>query len=207
MDTKKTIFLFFMCLFVFGQVRGQIGVRIGGHSLDVVSPSEIFLDGQSINFLDSPLGFQAGLFGKLDLKLITLETRLMFHSTSVNYTLNGDNGTIGSNIRSESFNNLDIPLLIGIDVLFLNLFAGPVAHIHLDATSELIELQQLSARFSAAEYGWRAGFGVNVGKLDLTLEYEGNFSRFGDHIFIAGRQFDFGTSPSRLLLSLGIEIL
>ncbi len=185
----------------------QIGVKLGVHSFDVASPSSIFLDDDtSINYLDSELGFHGGLFGKIDLGKITLETRAMLHSTEVNYTLNGDNGSVLGNIRNERFTNLDIPVLFGFDLLFLNIFLGPVAHINLNSTSDLVDFRGYESTFSTAEYGYRAGFGIEIGKTLLSLEYEGNFSNFGDHISFAGQRFDFGQSPSRLLLSIGFEL-
>jgi hypothetical protein len=42
--------------------------------------------------------------------------------------------------------------------------------------------------------------------LDLSLEYEGNFSEFGNHINIGGQQFSFDDTPSRLIFNLGIRI-
>ncbi len=212
MFTKKTLFLFFIGLIFITQLSSQIGfnagIKGGIHSFEVPSAQGILVGDQTINFLDSPLGFQFGLYGRLDLSLISIEMRAMLHSTSVNYTLNGSNGSVIENIRSESFNSLDIPLLVGFEVLFFDLFVGPVAHLNINSTSELLEFDGgIISQFSTAEYGWRAGFGTAIDRFNLALEYEGNFSRFGNHLSIGDRQFDFGNSPRRLLITFGIEII
>ncbi len=211
MITKKTLFLFFSSLIFISQLNSQIdfkaGIRGGVHSFEVPAAQSILLGDQTVDFIDSPLGFQVGMFGKLDLSLISIETRIMLHSTSVNYTLDGSNGSLVENIRTESFNNIDVPLLIGVEVLFFDLFAGPVAHLNISSTSELLELDGgIVSQFSTAEYGWRTGLGIGIKRFHLALEYEGNFSRFGNHLSIGGLQFDFGNSPRRVLLSLGYEL-
>ena len=201
-------YTFIILSFVFANSsKAQIGVKLGVHSFDVASPTAILLGtGASVNYLDSELGFHGGLFGKIDLGKITLESRLMLHTTEVNYTLNGDNGNILGNIQNERFTNLDIPVLFGFDLLFLDVFLGPVAHLNLTSTSDLIDLNGYESRFSTADYGYRAGLGISLGKTILSLEYEGNFSNFGDHITFAGQRFNFGQTPSRLLLTLGFEL-
>jgi len=185
----------------------QVGIKLGVHSFDIDSPIDlVFPDNSEIKFRDAKLGFQGGLYGKVDLSAIFLETRLMLHSTSVEYTLNGDGGGLGENVLSESFTNLDIPLLVGINVAFLDVYGGPVAHIHLNSTSDLVDIRDYGQRFSTANYGWRAGVGTQIGSISVGIEYEGNFSRFGDHITIAGQPFDFGETPSRLILNLGLKL-
>ena len=170
-------------------------------------PSDIvFPDDSQIQFSEAQLGFQAGIFGKFDIASFFIETRIMLNSTSVEYTLDGENGGLGENILNESFTDLDIPLLLGVNVAFLDLFAGPVAHIHLNSSSDLFDFNGFGQRFSRAEYGWRLGVGTEIGNLSIGVEYEGNFSQFGDHITIAGQSFNFGDTPSRLIFNLGFKI-
>ena len=95
---------------------------------------------------------------------------------------------------------------MGIDLALIDLYAGPVAHIHLDNTSDLFNLDEFDDRFDTAQYGFRIGVGGHLGKINVGLEYEGNFSQFGDHITIAGEEFSFDSRPSRLILNLGIRI-
>jgi len=206
MNHAKHIFLL-VALLLTTNCISQVGVKLGVHSFDLKSPREIVAsDTAMINYNNAELGFQGGLYGKIGIKNFFIETRAMFHSTKVSYTINGDNGGIVSNIRNETFTNLDIPLLFGFDLLFVDAFLGPVAHLHLDSTSDIIDFNGYETRFKTAEYGFRAGFGINIDKVNISLEYEGNFSNFGDHITIGGQQFNFGEKPSRILLNLGFKI-
>ena len=199
------------CIVAFGMQNGysqvEFGVKMGFHSFDLSNPMDIVLpDDESIRFTDAKLGFQGGFYTRFDLGQVFIEPRLMLHSTSVEYTLNGDNGGLIDNIKKESFTNLDIPVLFGFDVLFLTGMIGPVAHLNLDSSSDLFDISGYDERFRTATYGFRAGFCISLGNIDLSMEYEGNFSDFGDHINIAGQQFDFDDTPSRLIVNIGIPI-
>ena len=194
-------------LSTFSVLEAQLGLKLGVHSFELNNPTDlIFPDNSQVNFSKAELGFQGGIYGKVDIKAFFIETRLILHSTSVEYTLDGENGGLGENIFSESFTNLDVPLLLGLNVAFLDLYAGPVAHIHLNSASDLVDFKDYGERFSRAEYGWRLGVGTQLGKISIGVEYEGNFSKYGDHITIAGQAFNFGDTPNRLIFNIGYEL-
>lgn len=207
---KKSIFIIAILLVAgatncFSQV--SFGVKMGIHSFDLSNPIDIILpDDQSIKFRDAKVGFQGGIYTKFQIGSIYLEPRVMLNTTSVNYTFNGDNGGIVENIKQESFTNLDIPVLFGFDVLFLNMYLGPVAHLNLNTSSDLFDIAGYNERFKTATYGYRIGTCFSLGSIELGLEYEGNFSNFGEHINIGGEQFTFSDTPSRLIFNIGIPI-
>ncbi len=206
---KKLFLLVLICLGAVQSSFSQIefGVKMGFHSFDLSNPMDIILpDDESISFTDAKMGFQGGFYTRFDLGNVFIEPRLMLHSTSVEYSFNGESGGLIDNIKKESFTNLDIPLLFGFDVLFVTAIVGPVAHLNLDSSSDLFDLSGYDDRFSTATYGFRAGFCISLGNIDLSLEYEGNFTEFGDHITIAGQEFDFSDTPSRLIFNVGIPI-
>jgi len=200
------------CIVVFGLflatlAQAQIGFKLGVHTVNIDGAKDIVLrDDRSISYKDADLGFQGGLYGRIPIGSFFLEPRVMFHTSSVKYTINGENGSIVDNIVNETFTNLDIPLLIGKKILFLDIMAGVVAHVHLDAASDLINFSEYNEKFKNASYGWRLGAGGEIDRLSLSVEYEGNFSRFGNHITFGGRQFDFGDQTARIVFNLGYRI-
>jgi len=205
MKSVQFLIILLSC-FLAQNLTAQVGLKFGIHSFDLSSPKDIILEDQTLEFREAKLGFQAGLSARLDLKVFYLEPRFMLNSTKVQYNIKGENGSIIDNIRTESFTNLDIPLLVGFNLLFVDAFVGPVAHLHLDSTSDVIDFKNYESLFKAANYGWRAGFGFELGGVDISLEYEGNFSSYGDHIRIDGQQFNFGDNPSRILINLGFKL-
>jgi len=186
--------------------NGQVQIKLGVHSFDLQSPTEIVSDDVDINFREARLGFQGGIAGRVKFTNLFLETRVMLNSTSVDYTIDGENGGIIDNVRSESFLNLDIPLYLGFKIAFLDVYTGPIAHIHLNSESDLFDISGYGQRFDTAQYGWRFGTGINLGDISISLDYERNLSNFGDHISIAGQEFNFGQRPSRFLLNLGYKL-
>ncbi len=204
---KKYLIVILICLFTCNLINGQIGIKAGLHTFDLDTPTDIIFPSESsISFSEAKLGFQGGIYGKIKLGGVFLEPRLMLNSTKVEYRLDGENGTFGDQLLSERFTNLDIPLLLGVEVLFLDLTLGPVAHIHLNSISDLVDFSEYDSQFSRAEYGWRAGVGTSIGNMSIGVEYEGNFSDFGDHITIANQEFSFGTQPSRLIFNVGVDL-
>jgi hypothetical protein len=207
---KKSIFILLIFLlfgFTKSFTQAEFGVKMGLHSFDLSNPVDILLpNDQSIKFADAKHGFQGGIYSKFHLGGVYIEPRIMLNTTSVKYTFNGENGGLVDNLREESFTNLDIPLLFGFDILFLNMFLGPVAHINLNTTSDLFDITGYDERFKVATYGFRLGTCFSLGNIELGLEYEGNFSNFGDHINIGGESFTFADTPSRLIFNIGIPI-
>lgn len=207
---KKSILLVLIgliCLMNEAQSQIDVGVRLGIHSFDLSNPLDIVLpDNESIKFKDAKLGFQGGIYSRFELGAIYIEPRIMLSTTSVEYTFNGDNGGVIENIKSESFTNLDIPLVFGFDVLVFNIFMGPVAHLNLNASSDLFDIAGYDERFKTATYGFRVGTCVSLGNIELSVEYEGNFSEFGEHINIGNQAYSFDDKPSRILFNIGIPI-
>ena len=106
-------------------------------------------------------------------------------------------------LKSETYRNVDIPLLIGAKLGFLRLQAGPVAHFYLDSTSDLFSFSGYKHNFKSATYGGQIGLGVDVWKFRLDILYETNLSKFGEHIEIDGEQFAFDDEAGRVILTLG----
>jgi len=199
-------FIAFTSLNLLSQVN--FGLKFGVHTFDVSNAKSILIpnSSQSIEFKDAKIGFQGGIYTKFKIGSLILEPRLMLHSTKVEYTFNGDNGGALSSIRKESFTNLDIPVLFGYQLSIFNLMAGPVAHLNLNTSSDLFDIDGYEERFDLATYGYRLGAGVDIGKINIGIEYEGNFSNFGEYINIGGSEFSFDDSQRRILLNIGFKL-
>ncbi len=206
---KTTILALFFLMALSNSAISQVhfGAKLGIHSFDLNDPSDIILqDDQSIQFTEAKMGFQGGVYTRIEIGRGFIEPRIMLHSTSVEYTFDGENGGLFNNVVEEKFTNLDIPLLIGTKLLFFDVYGGPVAHINMQTTSDLFDWDEYDEMFSTANYGYRLGLGFDIGKINIGVEYEGNFSAFGDHISIGGQQFSFDDRPSRVIANLGIRI-
>lgn len=204
---KKTIVTIGLLFFIINTSFAQLGLKFGVHSFDIPSAKEIiFSNSNRIAFRDANIGFQAGIYAKFDISSIFIEPRIMFHSTKIQYSLNGDNTGILNQAATETLNRIDIPVLLGLNVLIFDVYLGPVAHLHLNSNSDLWDTKGYKSSFSEAEYGWRGGIGFGVGKINIGIEYEGNLLYFGEHITLGNQTFNFGSKPNRLLINIGIPI-
>ncbi len=187
----------------------EFGAKLGIHSTELVSDGIKFdLNDRKLrlDYANSNYGTHFGLYSRVKLLGIYVEPSLLFNSTKTNYKLY--DYTTTENLKdafSETYYNLDIPVMVGFKASILRIFLGPVAHIHIANSSELTNISGYSAKFNSATYGFQTGIGVNLWKLRFDLSYEGNFSKFGNHINIGSNQFAFDSSPSRIIGTLGYK--
>ena len=154
---------------------------------------------------EAKLGYYAGLFGSFNRGSFLLQPEILFNSNRVDYSFKDyKKPGIVDTIRTEKYSQLDIPVLLGTKVGPLLLKAGPVAHIHLNSSSELASLTGISEKWKSALWGYQLGIGLGFSsRMHLDIRYEGNFDRWGTHIKLGGTDFNFSQKPSRWLVNIG----
>lgn len=188
----------------------ELGIKTGISSTDLSPKSIVINNGgndMTLSIKEANYGFHLGLYTRVTIANIFIEPSFLFNSSSVDYNLSEeifDTGIISS-IRSESYNNLDIPLMVGIKVGPLRLQGGPVAHIFLNSSSDLAALSGYAQKFKDASYGIQGGIGLDILKVRLDFNYETNLSLFGDHINVDGQPYDFDQRPGRIVASVGVK--
>lgn len=207
---KKIFFGLLMLLSTLSYSQFELGIKTGISSFDLTPKSITFNNGgndMTLSIEEANYGFHFGLYTRVTIANIFIEPSFLFNSSSVDYNLSEeifDTGIISS-IRSESYNNLDIPLMVGIKVGPFRLQGGPVAHIFLNSSSDLIAVNGYSQKFKDASYGIQGGIGLDILKVRLDFNYETNLSLFGDHINVDGQSYDFDQRPGRFVASVGIR--
>ncbi len=188
----------------------EFGIKTGISSTEL-SPKSILLNtddnDMTLSIRNANYGFHFGLYTRVSIANIFIEPSFLFNSSSVDYDLSEeifDTGIISS-IRSESYNNLDIPLMVGIKIGPVRLQGGPVAHIFLNSASDLTAISGYVQNFRDASYGLQGGIGFDILRMRLDFNYETNLSLFGDHINIDGQAYDFDQRPGRLIASIGVK--
>ena len=169
-------------------------------ALNITTGSNTF----QLNVDDSKYGYHLGIVLQGRIGNFIIQPEVVFNSNTVDFSL--DQLPNGSQILTERYQNLDIPFLLGLSAGPMRLMAGAVGHYFLKSTSELSDIETYQQKFDDLTYGWQAGIGVDVLNLMLDIRYEGNFSKFGDHIVFAGESYAFDHAPTRLLASLAITI-
>ncbi|MEP7320607.1 MAG: hypothetical protein ABI761_01765 [Saprospiraceae bacterium] len=192
---------------IYAQFR--VGLKFGVSS-DNISTSAIDIQGANdfndlkLSLLRANYGIHAGIFTQVKILGIFIQPEFVFNSSSADYKLSQLSHSPVDVIKRESYQNLDIPVLLGVKLGPLQLGAGPVGHLFINSSSELIDVSGYKQKFKELKYGYQAMAALVIGKLYLDLRYEGNLSKFGDHLEFFGKQYSFDKSPSRMIGSIGI---
>lgn len=201
--------LFLLLLIVGANVQGQIefGVKAGLSSTELTT-KDLLASGKDktlkVTLQDAKYGYHFGLYTRVKLLNMYLEPALLFNSSQVDYSIQEgvfDTGVVET-LKSERYQRIDVPVLFGIKTGFVKIQAGPVAHIQLNNTSELTNVKGYKQKIKDAKYGYQVGIGLEVYKIGVELNYEGNFSGYADSIVIDGDPYRFDKSPSRLVASV-----
>ncbi|NND04920.1 MAG: PorT family protein [Saprospiraceae bacterium] len=187
----------------FGAKGGLCTYDLGvNEAIRVIYNSDQF----ALNVQDARYGYHAGIVIQARIGSFVIQPEVIFNSNSVDYSFQEVSQSTPSNVFTERYQNLDIPLLLGLKAGPLRLMAGPVGHYFLSSSSELFEFEDYAQKFDDVTFGWQAGIGLDLLNLMLDIRYEGNFYTFGDHIVFRGQSYAFDNSPARLLASLAITI-
>ncbi len=145
-------------------------------------------------------GFHGGVFVRLSMLGIMIQPEVLFSMAENNIPVT-DAGI--EEIRSQKFNKLDVPVLLGVKLGPVRLMAGPAASVMLSSTSDLWE--DAENVYKTATFGYQAGVGVDIlKKITLDVRYEGGLNNFGDEITIGQETFTLDGRNNAILISAGI---
>lgn len=201
---KKLIILVLLVSSVsaFGQsakfgIKGGLNFGATGDITSIIdeSPSETF-DG------DSKVGYHIGVFAKFKFAGLFLQPELVYTRLTTDY---------GKSVDADyKFSKLDIPVLLGIDVVGpLSLKAGPAFQLVLNNDLDVDGLEANDPQNSFT-IGYQIGAGLQLGRLGIDLRYENSFSEndtsvTSDLTEIAESQFMIDSRPSQWILSLSYQ--
>jgi hypothetical protein len=180
--------------FGFAQTGSGFGLKGG---VNYAGNGDFFNSAENaINSPDRNVGYHIGVFGKLGNK-VYLRPELVYTST-----------TSGYNEGDLKLNKLDVPVLVGLNVIGpLNLFAGPAFQYILNSKFDGVSIDTVENDFTV---GLNIGAGVSFGKFGLDVRYERglnenelNFvnSNIGT---LNGDRVD--TRPDQIILSLSLKL-
>ncbi len=212
---KKASFIILLSLICLSSSFGQkdkfeIGLRIGLQDHNVMPLETLSINSASelleVSVDEIDYGFHAGVYCRLKALGIIIEPAALLNSQSISYkvTSTDNSGNEVESIKREYYQNIDFPILLGVKIAFVKIHVGPVMHLHLNSTSELFDVNGYEQKFNDATFGYQGGLGVDIKKLRIQLNYEGNFTRFGNHIVFDGESYNFSENPSRLIGSIGV---
>lgn len=201
--------LIFLLFSVASLAQIEFGIKAGLSSYDLANEGFLINDGDKQvewNISNAGYGHHFGIYTRLSLLGVYLEPALLFNSNRVTYDITeySESGVF-TKVKNEKYNQLDIPVMAGIKLGVLRFQGGVVGHLFINSISDVVDFKGYDQRFKTGSYGWQAGVGLDIWKLRMDLNFEGNLDKFGDHITINGQDYTFEDRPSRLLLTLGYK--
>src|SRR4030043_1624719 len=146
-------------------------------------------------------GFHGGAFVRFSMLGFYVQPELLFASRTDEYNVTElDNPTV---VVKQQFNQLDIPIMLGLKVGPLRLNAGPSARLLINSPKDLIDDPDFKAMYNKLTFGYQAGIGVDIIKrLTLDLRYEGSLQKYQTQIQnVAGDKFNLDDRPNAFLFS------
>lgn len=207
---KRFIWIFIIVAATSLSVQAQFlkfGIR-GGVSSSSIKPDDVLkinnVDSFKIVGNNATVGFHIGVFARMSISKLFIEPELLFSNSGgevqVKEVISGN-----TSWKSQKFNKIDIPVLVGWKFGPARIEAGPVASFMLSSKSNLFDAAAYEADFKKATIGYQAGVGIDLFKtLAIDLKYEGNLSKLGDGVTIGGQNYPYDTRASQIILSLGL---
>ncbi len=151
-------------------------------------------------------GFHAGAFVRFGMLGFYVQPELLFASRTDEYTVaDADNPTVET-IKKQQFNQLDLPIMLGLKVGPLRLNAGPSARLLINSPKDLIDDTDFTAMYNGLTFGYQAGIGIDIIKrITFDLRYEGSLQKYQTQIRnTAGDKFKLDDRPNAFLFSVGL---
>lgn len=198
-------FICFLILISVSEAQVKFGFKGGLSSYDLGTDSIIITQNGSqevytIKIEDANYGVHAGLVLQINVNGFIIQPEVVWNTNRVDFRVSDGNNA--SQLISETYQYLDVPILFGTKAGPLRLNVGPVGHVFLKSTSGLMDFDGYEEDFRSMTVGFQAGLGLDFWKLLFDIRYEGNLTNFGSHITFFGNEYSFTERPRRLMASV-----
>lgn len=185
------------------------GIKIGVNTYEVNHDGISILDSgnkkYSLNIDNTELGFQGGLYTRLEVWKLFLQLETFVNSNKVTYKLKDITNIDAESIYKEQYTNLTVPLVLGLKFGWFNLQGGVTGHYTIANHSQLTDLAGFAKGTNKFTYGYLAGIGLDISRIRFDLRYELNTTYFGDHIVYKGNTYRFDDRDNRFILNVGLK--
>lgn len=205
----KYLSVVFILLFCAAAAQAQFAFGLkGGLQTQLKSPNDIVIGGADTAFNfgvhDLRFGTQFGAWFRIG-GAVFLQPEVVFNSNRTDFKVGETSAA--EIIKTEKYQNLDVPILVGFTAGPIRLHGGPVGHYFLNSKSELTDFKGYAARWKQFTWGWQAGLTLGTGRISADIRYEGNFNKFGDQVTFFGDHYHFSNNPARLVLALNFALI
>lgn len=202
---KRVIIVLAFCMAAvsaFSQL--EFGLK-GGLNLTNISADMTAGDYTIVSNPGSGLGYHIGGFMRASLFGIFIQPELLLTSIASEYTVTDLANSLPDQLAKQRIGRLDVPLMVGVKLGSLHIGLGPVGSLILSEKSDLTDITDYETSLKSATIGFQAGAGLDVWKLGFDVRYEGNLSKLGDEIVVAGQPVNFDSRARQVILSVSFR--
>ena len=211
---KKFIAIAFVALVsipVFSQIK--FGLKAGVSTTSLSMPTiKTITSGTTTFSVDAittaKYGFHGGAFVRLTFFGLYVQPELLFSTRTNEYTvnqLNANGQSILTTVSNQSFNKLDIPVMLGFKLGPLRLNAGPSGSLLINSPKDIIANPDYKNNFNKMTFGYQAGLGFDLLFLTFDLRYEGSLKKYQNQIEnLTGKTYNLDDRHNAFLFSVGI---
>ena len=151
-------------------------------------------------------GFNGGVFMRLTIFGLYIQPELLLDTRTNEYNVTKLGPTPVTTIAKQSFNKLDIPVMVGIKFGPLRLNAGPSASLLINTPKDLIDSPDFKGMYNKMTVGYQAGIGVDLLKtLTFDIRYEGSLKKYQNQIKnLAGTSVNLDDRANAFIFSVGL---
>ena len=202
----KKLFVLLLAVFVALPVMSQVkfGLKVGASTTSISMEDAKTIKSGNASYLigkaeSAGYGFHGGLFIRANISKLYIQPEVLFATRSNNYTFQNVGTIVDSASVKQTFNKLDIPVMIGVKFGPVRINGGPVGSVKINV-EELIDKPDIEATYAAMTFGWQAGVGIDLlKKLTVDLRYEGGLSKYQNKL----QNISLDDRPNAFLLSVG----
>jgi opacity protein-like surface antigen len=211
----KKLFAFILIVILslpaFSQIK--FGLKAGVSTTSLSMPSITTITSGSTTYTVDGLtsakyGFHGGAFVRLTLFGVYIQPELLFSTRTNEYTvINVTNqASPVSYVAKQTFNKLDIPVMVGLKLGPLRLNAGPSGSLLINSPKSLITDPDYKNNYNRMTFGYQAGVGFDLlGLLTFDVRYEGSLKKYQNQIQnLTGTKYNLDDRPNAFLFSVGL---
>ncbi len=191
---KKLLLISIFCLCYTLLIAQRMGIRIGLSQSKFTS--DLIEIGQTSEFNslkfqtdDVKNGLHFGLIAQYELgKIFFIQPEVLFNFNQINYyveeiTLEGGNVVA---TYKETYTRADVPISIGLKLIFVRLYVGGIAHFNIDYYSDFEDnFKNYKPNYKLPNFGWHYGMGIDLPlskkmRLLVDIKHEKSIDDFGD---------------------------
>lgn len=210
---KKKFFILIATLFIgsslsaqFARIGLKAGINYNNFEFDDVNYILINSKNYSLSQDENFNSFHVGLMTRFKIFMTFIQPELYFNTSGGNVLIEETRGGVTTEyLKKITYNKIDLPFLAGTKLLFLRVYAGPVASVVLSTNSEISDIiPERETLAKNATIGFQAGTGFDLFKtLTFDIRFESGATRLGDKIIVGNQDYNFDSRSRKFMLSFG----